>query len=370
MIFMVKQKDKKVSVCIIGPDSIHTKRWSNWFQNSKDYNVTTLLYPTYKNPFQYIFAMKKLLYNYLKIRKKQDITHIHYIGTFAYLLAPFVKKNLVLSAWGSDVLVAPKESKLRKYLFEKTVKKATFVSAVDKSIVLQFKELGCSAGKIVPLRMASVDTKRFQFSKRSETLRKIIGVKKGFLVLSARWLEPDYNVDVFIKTIPYVLKKLKNIKFVIIGSGSLETKLKNLAKELKVEKNILFTGGVCHKDISKYLASADLYVDPFVGSSSYDKKLLDENSGIGTTTLEAMSCSVPALLANKYRIKDHPYLTYYPLDPGDLADQIIKLLKNKKLKAQMKKKSRDFVVRVAGEEAVMKKWCVFYDNLVNKKSRK
>jgi glycosyltransferase involved in cell wall biosynthesis len=355
------------------------QRWAKWFAD-KGHEVHLItdtlakidnvkIHPVIKRGKMLNFLIRAWQTRRLVKKIKPDILHAHYVFGYGVFGAFTNYHPFVVSAWGSDVAVDPDKSFFHKLVITYTLKKADVVSAVNKSIKRRLRELNCNEDKILPLRIASVDTNKFHPSKRSESLMKSIGAANDFLVLSARWFKPIYHVDVFIKAIPYVLEKINNVKFVIIGSGSLEDKLKDLSKELKVEKNVLFVGEVCHDDMTEYFASADLYADTFVSVSAMeDESSIDENSGIGTATLEAMSCGVPVLLANKNNRDKYPYRTYYPLDELDLAKKIIEILRHKNSWKEIEKEARKFAIHTADQKIVMEKWEIFYFNLYNKYS--
>jgi glycosyltransferase involved in cell wall biosynthesis len=319
--------------------------------------------------------MPFLLFAPFKVRRlinkiKPDVVHAHYVTQYGFCGAFSDFHPLVVSPWGSDILIDPRKSKMRRWLVKSALKKADAISVVNNPIKRKLVELKCSKDKIVPLRIASVDTNEFHPSKRSEAIRKAQGAENDFLVLNARPLTPLYHMDVFIRAIPFVVEKIPNVKFIILyGKGQMRSQLEGVAQKLNVEDNILWLRGVPHSKMPEYLASVDLYVDTFVSvTAMWDESSIDETAGIGTTTLEAMSCSVPVLLANKNRIDKYPYRTYYPLDSKDLAKKIIELLPNENLRKELKKEAREFAIHTAGQEIVMEKWKNFYVNLYNKYS--
>ena len=57
------------------------------------------------------------------------------------------------------------------------------------------------------------------------------------------------GVEYFIKSLPYVKKNHEKIKTLIMGDGPLNKYLKNLAKSLKISKEIIFTGSVLPTNI-------------------------------------------------------------------------------------------------------------------------
>lgn len=71
-------------------------------------------------------------------------------------------------------------------------------------------------------------------------------------------LSEQKGMEYFIKAIPEVISRIKNIKFVIVGSGEDEPKLKKLSKELNLENYIVFFG--YRNDIQNLMSQLDLIV--------------------------------------------------------------------------------------------------------------
>jgi len=365
-----------MKICFVGSaKSIHMQRFAKWFVD-RGYEVHLITSSPTKidgvkihligngkegNPFNFI---SKIVQTRKLVKKiKPDILHAHYAfgpGVFGAFSGfhPFI-----LTTLGSDILVDP-SLKLKKIAVKHALKKADAVSCINNNIKPKLIELKCSENKIVPLRIAMVDTNKFHPSKKSKTLRKHIGCENDFLVINARPSIPIYHLDVFIQSVPLVLKKMPNVKFIVPlrpSFGPTNYKIKELIKRLNIENNVICIETVPHSKMPDYLASADLYVDSIVSTNAMmDESFTDENSGIGTTTLEAMSCGTPVLIANKNKIDKYPYRTYYPLDSQDLADKIVDLLKNEELRKHLKKFGREFAIRTADMTVHMKKWEKLY----------
>lgn len=86
---------------------------------------------------------------------------------------------------------------------------------------------------------------------------------KGDLVLYIGQLHGAQYVDLFIKAANIVLHKKPDVKFMIVGEGVLEHKLKKLTYDLGIEDNIIFTGSIPHNDIPFYIAASCVCVAPF-----------------------------------------------------------------------------------------------------------
>ena len=83
------------------------------------------------------------------------------------------------------------------------------------------------------------------------------------IVLYIGQLHGAQHVDLLINGANIVLHKYPGVKFMIVGEGFLEWKLKQLAHTLGIDDKIIFTGAVDHKLIPSYICAADICVAPF-----------------------------------------------------------------------------------------------------------
>lgn len=157
-------------------------------------------------------------------------------------------------------------------------------------------------------------------------------------------LTPWQGMDYIIKAMPKILKENKKTKLIIVGEGVERNKLENLAKELNIQKNILFIGSVLQKNVPEYINSSDICVAPFC------KNIRNSASGISAFKIyEYASCSKPIISTNLLGIADFLNknkcgLLVEPSNSKDLADAIIKLLNNPKLAEEMGKNGRKTIL--------------------------
>ena len=60
-------------------------------------------------------------------RLRPDIVHAHYVTSYGYLAARAGMQPLVLTAWGTDLLVTPRESALKRWLTAWSLRRARLV---------------------------------------------------------------------------------------------------------------------------------------------------------------------------------------------------------------------------------------------------
>lgn len=349
--------------CLANGISIHTHHWVGYFIN-KGYEVHLISYtPTQIKRVKVhvlrskvvnrplLFILRLLEVRNLIKKIKPDIVHAHFVTGYGFLGALAGFHPFVLSVWGSDVLIAPKKSAILKWLIKFALKKADLVICDGENLKEETIRLGTDPQKI-KIILHGVDIQKFKPEQRDFHLP---------VVISIRNLEPSYDVGTLIKSIPLVLKKVPNVKFVVAGEGSEENSLKRSAESLEILDNIKFIGQISHNEILEYLASADVYVSTSLS-----------DGGIAISTLEAMACGLTPVITdvgdNKKWVKDNYNGFIVPVKkPKILAEKIIYLLNNKNIRRKFGKINRKIIEQRANCEKEMLKMEKPYKELLRQK---
>jgi len=180
-----------------------------------------------------------------------------------------------------------------------------------------------------------VKIENFLARNKTDSCKSLTISNGEILVTTIGSLIPRKGIDVLLKSAEKVIREIPKVRFVIIGGGDGEVRYRNLAKDLGIEKNVIFTGLL--KDYPfEILALTDLYV-----SSSYSESF-------GLSIAEAMAYEIP-VVATKVGgvpevVKDSQTGILVP--PGDteaLAKGIIEMLKNERLRKSMGKIGKERV---------------------------
>jgi len=366
-------------------ESVHTKRWLTYFVGKgydvhlitstakpiKGVKIHELRFSLARNA--YFLAHASFPLRAWKIRKmvrkiNPDVLHAHYITNYGLCGALSGFHPLILSPWGSDITTDPERSRIKKRLIRFAFERADLVQINTKIGKKRLIELGCDPRKIF-MQQWGVDTNRFSPKARSQSLRRKLGIDDAYSVLCARYWRPLYNVEVFVEAVPLVLKKIKNVKFIMLGGGPLEPKLKELARKLGVYENIVLVGKVPEEEMPKHLASVDVYVDTvseYRFDASGDVTVARGESGYGQTTRQVMACGTPYVLSDMLGVRSGSWfqgLMYKQLDHRDLAEKIVQLLKDEKLRREVGEKSRKIALEIFDLEKTMDKWETVYHEL-------
>jgi len=264
-----------------------------------------------------IIQIKKLLN-----RIKPDILHAHYVTTYGYWGALTTFHPFILTAWGSDVLFPPGNSRLSKWKIKFVLKMSDLITCDAEHLTHRMIQLGAD-GKKIKLIYFGVDTGKFNPDKRDVNFKKAMGLGDGSLVvISLRSLSQIYDVESLIKAAPTVLREVPQTKFVIAGDGEQRKFLEDLARSLGVGDEVQFVGLIPSDELPRYLASADVYVSTSLS-----------DAGLAASTAEAMACQLPVVITegadNRKWVKEGEGGFIVPQrDPTALAERITYLLKN------------------------------------------
>ena len=357
-------------ICYVGDGaSIHTQRWVNYFARKGhevhlicwklmpgyDENIhihsLTKIAPKIWAVSQYLSALLWIFQTRRLVKKiKPDIVDGHFITLYGFLAACSGFHPLVVSAWGSDVLIYPKRNFLFRSITKYALRKADMVAFNSALARKELIELGTKPEKLVFFRRG-VDTQQFGPQGRDQQFKEQFGILGMPTVISIRNLKPIYNVEMLIKAIPLILKQAPETKFVIAGDGEQRDYLTNLANSLGILGAVRFVGLLPHDELPRYLSSSDMYVSTSLSDSS------------PLSLQEAMACGlapvVTDLPANRDWIKDGENGFLVPINDIEmLANKIVYLIENDQIREKFGKTNRQIIqekAECATEMAKMEK---------------
>lgn len=353
-------------ICYIGDaDNIHMQKWVNWFANKgHDVHLITDFPAELKGVKIYIIGNKKrnsfsnFIKKILQTRKlvkkiKPDVLHAHYAFGYGTFGAFANYHPFVLSPWGSDILIEPEKSRMKKIFIKFALKKADLITCDGDNTIEKMIGFGTDSKKIHRI-YHGVDSSQFSPNKTDKKLKEKLGISNSPLIISTRNLDPIYGLETLIKSAPLVLKEIPDAKFIIAGKVIYDKTvekdyLKKLAMSLGIIDSIKFVGSILQDELPYYLTSSDVYVSTSLS-----------DGGIAMSTLEAMACELTPIVTdvadNKKWIKNGENGFIMPLkDPNTLAEKIIYLLRNESIRKNFGKICREIVKEKQNYEKEMKK---------------
>ena len=159
-----------------------------------------------------------------------------------------------------------------------------------------------------------------------DEIKDALGKRMGdvFLITTSRLVRKN-AIDVCLVALP---KLPENVKFVILGTGPLEEKLKKQVQSLRLGDRVQFLGHVRHKEIPKYLKACDIFIRP------------SRSEGMGNSFVEAMAVGLPVIATQEGGIADFLYdekrnpdkpITGWAVDkdsPQEIAEQVRNIMEH------------------------------------------
>ena len=214
----------------------------------------------------------RLLINLIS-KLKPDVIHIHQVNRTAYFVSKVacnLKIPIVLTAWGSDVLLVPKRNFFFKYLVTETLKNANLITADSQDMIEAMKALH-------PLG----NYKLLQYG-----IDPIQALEKEKIVYSNRLHEPLYRIEKVIEYFIQFSTQHPDWKLVIAGTGSQTEHLKSLVNESNLTLKTSFVGWQKKPENSAWYAKSSIYIS------------IPTSDGTSVSVLEAMSAGCIPVVAD------------------------------------------------------------------------
>ncbi|MFH1346806.1 MAG: glycosyltransferase [Spirochaetota bacterium] len=169
----------------------------------------------------------------------------------------------------------------------------------------------------------SIDTDLFQpvsNAKEKNLIKKSFGVEDKSIVYMGR-LSYEKSIDKVIKAFALMLEKSPDLKLMLVGDGPEKKKLEDLAKELKIENKIIFTGFLYKNGLIKALQANDVFLSAC------------KNENMPLSVAQAMATGLPLVVVKENGlaelVKENINGFFCKTDnPEDMAEKTLKLLSN------------------------------------------
>ena len=235
--------------------------------------------------------------------------------------------------------------KLTKYIINPTVKKAYNYASYLIFTNPQAEERCLKLG-LIDNKKKSIVTGH---ATDTATFKPVKVVKsKKTILLSVGGLYKIKGHHIIIQALKNIIDKgYRNIELWIVGKGYYENYLRNLAKKLKVEKNVKFLGSKGHNELAKIYNMSDIFV-------------LANYQEITPAVNEALACEKPVVVmecgGRDFVIPNESYgIVSRKFDADDMAEKVMLLAKNRKLAAKIAKNGRKRVLENFSIEKVADK---------------
>ncbi len=281
-----------------------------------------------------------------------------WILSLVHILSRIFDKKLISIAYGNDFLVRNPLS-LKTYYF-RNADKIIVINNQMKQIIKKMHQLSENQLEII---FVGLDLNDFYVKESKKELRKEFDIpEKQFVLLSVGRQVPRKKFDLVIKAVNEI-KKLKpslNIKYILIGDGQENQYLKDLTKQLNLERQIEFLGSCDLEKRNKFYKLSDIFLMP-VDTRKHDIE------GFGIVFLEANYYKVPVIGTATGGIIEaivdgKTGLLIKPNDLNDLVEKILYFYENENIRKQMGEKGHIRVIHEYSWEKIVEDYILVFKN--------
>jgi len=296
-----------------------------------------------------------LLYRTFKLTKKAktiieklqpDLVHCLRLPIEGYIGGLVGYKPLVLTTWGNDMVYFAQKYSICRWLTRKAMSMASlyFADSLRDKYIAETYGFSCSNLTLEVPVTGGLKLEEFPMYQKDSSIRKEAKRRLGIdpktnMIISLRGFKFFYvNTEALVRAIPKITEVFPNTTFVLKGDMQLDAyyKMKELAKELGAANNIRFTDKLSPRELADYLLASDI----MASVTLYD--------GCPISMLEGMAYGAIPVMSNHSPIQEwisdgwNGYLIN-PVNPSQIAETIIRALKNKARFSLMRQRNWDIL---------------------------
>lgn len=328
---------------------------------AKQKNLKTFLLPELGREISLLKDLKTIWQLYRLIRQeKPDIVHTHtakagLVGRIAAKLAGVQKIYHTFHGHVFHDYFSTLKTKLF-ILIEKTIAlfttKIVAISAEQKKDLVNYGIAAAEKISVIPL---GFELEKLTVNPKTRYLKTLLQLSDNTkLVGIVGRLVPIKNHNYFIEIAEKVLRKIDNVRFLIIGDGELRPQLEDLIRRIGLSGKIIITG---------FLEKAEnIYSDLDV------VMLTSKNEGTPVTLIEALACAKPVLSTDVGGVRDilqHGKYGYLEtLDNAEkYANDLISILMNYSKAQEMAKLGQNYILSHYDAKILIKNINALYNSI-------
>ncbi len=268
----------------------------NLIKNNKKFKITLISSKSARNNLN----LKKI--NFIEVSSKIKIPFIHerYLSAINAMVVLYKylnnKKNFLIHSMQSNVaaiivcilkkkkiIIRNSENPIYSFLYSES----KFFSCI--SLILKYIFYNFADGIVTNSKGSKKSLEKFIINKNKirviynpylDKINKKKSKKSKYLISIGR-LRKQKDHETLLKAFHIFSKTNNNYRLLLLGHGNLEIKLKKLARDLNIDKKVIFKGWV--KNTSSYLKISKI----FILSSIYE--------GLGNVLIDAINYDTPCI---------------------------------------------------------------------------
>jgi len=272
-------------------------------QYKPELNKDTLIFHKIESSFQiddknkvkyfmnaFLVDLKIAIKSFFILNKNRKIKIAHVNSNISVIILKILKNKLhiiytlhdPIYEWEKTENILEKIVRIinNRFLESLAIKLSDRIIAVSPELKMQIERI-YKKDSILILPYPSTLLRKNMNIDEKNFLEKLGVVKKSY-ILSIGQQNKRKRFDIIIESLSSLQQK--NIKLILVGNGSENENLKNLAKQLNLEDKVIFLSQVSNEELQILYKNALFYL------------LASEREGFPTTVLESLSLGTPSLL--------------------------------------------------------------------------
>ena len=232
-------------------------------------------------PWQISAGELRVLIRVLEKRNAQ-LLHI-YFGQIAVHLLPLIRaweNPSIVSFHGADVMVDMNKPAYREAT-RQMLEGVKLVLVRSESLRRAVVDLGCEEKKI-EVQRTGIPLYEFPFRERNFTA----AATEWRFVQACRLIDKK-GLPVTLRAFASFLRQYPNATLTIAGEGPLLSQLQNLARELKIDDHVSFTGFISQEQLRDIYCASHIFLHPSQTGADGNQE------GVPNSMLEAMASGLP-----------------------------------------------------------------------------
>ncbi len=280
-------------VLIVGSNSIHCQRFISGLIAEQNYSlaiITNKIMSEFSaiHMLEIDFGLRNLQAS-RQIRAfiqqfKPDVVHIHQANSYAWHTLRAIEKlatkpRVLLTTWGSDVLLLPYKNKLMYKMVRYNLQHANIITT--DSLFMASKISTILNGINRPIYTINFGIQNIPIASSVNQKQK--------LIISNRLHKSLYRIDSIIKAFAYLSNHSlidEDYKLLIAASGEQSNHLIKLVNDFGINHRVIFSGMISYEELVGYYTQASIFVS------------IPESDGTASSLLEAMAYGCIPVLSN------------------------------------------------------------------------
>lgn len=292
------------------------------------------------------FHLISSLFLFIKLIDHVDFIYVRQMNSFLPLLIARLFKLPIYYEVPNDPYLAYELSTGAKQFFEKLIDKysmllANRIVALSEWSKRRLNQLGgISLSKIIVLP-SGTNTKLFRPLEK-EKCCKTLGLDPSIFYIGFVGSFFDHQgIDTLIEAAPIILNKFANTQFLLVGDGPMIDIWKNNVKQKELQNAFIFTGQVLYKKVPEYIGAMDICVAPHQQNTNQASPVKIFDYMAGERPIVASDIEVVYEITHESECAR----LVAPGKADDLAEAILLLIKNEKVREEMSMKGREYVTK-------------------------